>query len=59
MPRCGSLTLDCTKGFKLAAVRLSEVSSLQFKAVATTLGICPLMVRCPNFRGHHPAVFFT
>ena len=62
MPRSGPRQIyKYSKEFKLAAVRLSQVSGLQVKAVATALGIHPFMlskwrkdVRDGTLRGRLP-----
>jgi transposase len=62
MPRSGPRQIyTYSKEFKLAAVRLSQVSGLQVKAVATALGIHPFMlskwrkdVRDGTLRGRLP-----
>ncbi len=62
MPRSGPRQIyQYSKEFKLATVRLSQVSGLQVKAVATALGIHPFMlskwrkdVRDGTLRGRLP-----
>jgi transposase len=62
MPRSGPRQVyKYSKEFKLAAVRLSQVSGMQVKAVATALGIHPFMlskwrkdVRDRTLRGRRP-----